>query len=85
MATNRDNVSNKDQHDLEQAEFDSNIAHFSGEGDRKMIAPVRGAAPRTSGPGDTNRQAGVVLPHDDVQNRFTSDQIGRAGGWKMGL
>lgn len=79
MPTDRTNVSNKEQHDLEQAEFDSGSAHFSGDGVRRIVAPVRGGAPRTVGEGSTNRQAGVVIPHDDVQSRIPADQIGRPG------
>lgn len=75
--TYRANVTDKQQSDLEQAQFDGGIPHF--EGDTKVIAAVVQTAPgRVTSAGAIRSNAGVVMPHDDIPNRFYNEQAGRA-------
>ena len=78
--TYRTNVTNKQQDVIEQAEFEGGIPVFDDDTTKKISkgAP-QAATERTANAGtDLRQNAGVVMPHDDVPNRFVETTQGKA-------
>ena len=75
----RKNPTDKDQSDIESANFDSGIPVFDDAKTRSIPAGDGGAAPRTShDAGSYHSNAGVAMPFDDKPNRFYEEQAGKA-------
>lgn len=68
----RTNVTDKQQHDFERAQFNGGIPVFLSASNTKEIVKSRGHAPLAN-----VRPAGVIQNHDDNQNLMMSDLIGR--------
>jgi len=78
MATNRTNVTDVEQSKLEEAEFDGGIPVFAHQKTRVVAKGAETATQRTANAGSTLRSnAGVVMPHDDVPNRFVETEQGK--------
>jgi hypothetical protein len=69
MSSFRENVTDKEQEDLETATFDSGVPVFTDEKTR-VVSRGRGGAEREIG--------GVVVPASDKIGTFESDTIGKA-------
>ena len=68
----RANVTDKQQHDVETAQFESGIPVFLSASNTKEVVKGRGHAPLAN-----VRPAGVIQNHDDNPNLMMSDLIGR--------
>jgi len=78
MPTDRSNVTNKQQSDLEEAEFDGGSPVFVEQRTRVVAKGVQTASYRTANAGSTIRNnAGVCMPHDDVPGRFVETSQGK--------
>jgi hypothetical protein len=75
----RKNPTDKQQNVLEEARFEGGIPVHE---DRKIrvVAKASQTGPyRTANAGtDLGKNAGVIMPHDDVPNRFVDTQQGKA-------
>jgi hypothetical protein len=69
MSTFRENVTDKEQQDIENAEFENSVAVFQ-DGKTRVVTKSQGAAERDIG--------GVVFPCSDKVGSFTEQTIGRA-------
>lgn len=80
MPTNRQNVTDKQQDQIEEAQFEGGVAVFDN-GKTRVISKnaPQAAAQRTANAGTNLRNnAGVVMPHDDAPNRFVGDTQGKS-------
>jgi hypothetical protein len=72
--TYRENVTDKEQDVIEQAEFEGGIGVMQDQKTRVVMKERQGGTERTANAGsDLRDNAGVVMPHDDTPNRFTED------------
>ena len=75
------NPTDKQQSELEAASFNGGSPIFR-DAQRKVVAKgVQTATQKTTnggGVGGQRNNAGVVIPHDDVPNRFMSEMQGKA-------
>ena len=79
MPTYRENVTDRAQDQLEEAQFEGGVAVFEDQKTRVIskLAP-QAAAQRTANAGtDLRNNAGVIMPHDDQPNRFVGDTAGK--------
>lgn len=76
----RANVTDKQQAQIEEFNFDGGSPVFA-DGETRMIGKeARGGAMRVIGANSgvpANSSSGVVIPHDDQPTRIPSDTIGR--------
>lgn len=70
MATARSNVTNKEQTDLENAEFENSVPVFTRD-ETKVV-------PKGNGGSAERKVAGVVVPASDKIGSFTEETIGKA-------
>jgi hypothetical protein len=81
MSTFRTDVTDKEQSDLEQAEFDSGAPVFVDQ-KRRIVSRGRGGAQRVHSSNGVSpasgKSAGVVMPHDDTPHRFVEETQGKA-------
>ena len=80
MPTNRSNVTDRQQDQLEEAQFEGGVPVFD-DGKTKVISKnaPQAAAQRTANAG-TNlyKNAGVVMPHDDQPGRMVEETQGKS-------
>jgi len=79
MPTYRENPTNRQQDQIEEAQFEGGVPVFDS-GETKVISKLapQAAAQRTANAGsDLRNNAGVVMPHDDVPNRFVENTQGK--------
>ena len=75
----RANVTDRQQDILERAQFEDGIPVHEDQKIRVVAKGAQTAKQRTADAGSTFRaNAGVVMPHDDVPNRFLAEQTGKA-------
>jgi hypothetical protein len=77
----RANPTDKSQSEIEQATFDGGIPIDANSTTRVIGKGLDTAPQRTvhgTAVGGQRNNAGVVLPHDDVPNRFVSETQGKA-------
>ena len=75
----RQNVTDKQQNDLETAQFDGGIPVEVNGTQRVIARAAQTATYKTSNAGSTLRNnAGVILPHDDQPGRFLEVTQGKA-------
>jgi len=67
--TYRENVTNKEQQDIEDAEFENSVPVFTDAKTRVVIKGNNGGAERDIG--------GVVVPTSDKVGSFTEETIGK--------
>ena len=79
MPTYRSDVTDKQQSELEQATYEGGINVQTGDAKTRVVMKERqGATEKTANAGSTLRNnAGVVMPHDDVPNRFVENTQGK--------
>ena len=71
VPTNRENITDREQSVIEEAEFEGGVPVFD-DGKTKVVAKGAQTSPERTANAGTNIQsnAGVVMPHDDIPNRF---------------
>ena len=76
MPTYRADVTDKQQNELEQAQYEGGINVQTGDAKTRVVMKERQGAPeRTANSGSTLRNnAGVVMPHDDKPGSFQDNQ-----------
>ena len=77
----RANPTDKQQEVLEGATFDQGVPVFVAAKTRVVAKGVQTAPQKTahgSAVGGQRNNAGVVMPHDDVSNRFANELQGKA-------
>jgi len=80
MPTYRANVTNRQQDQLEEAQFEGGVPVFDSAKTRVVskLAP-QAAAQRTANAGsDLRNNAGVIMPHDDTPSRMVEETQGKA-------
>lgn len=70
MATARTNVTNKEQTDIENAEFDNSVPVFTRD-ETKVV-------PKGNGGSAERKVGGVVMPASDKIGSFTEQTTGKA-------
>jgi len=79
MPTYRANVTDRAQTVLETAQFEDGIPVFKDQKTRVVAKGAQTGTQRTQNAGvNLGRNAGVVMPHDDMPNGFPGDTIGKA-------
>ena len=80
MSAYRENITNKQQDVVEEAQFEGGSPVF-GDGKTRVVSKSapQSAAQRTANAG-TNlyKNAGVVMPHDDQPGRMVEETQGKA-------
>jgi hypothetical protein len=77
----RADITDKSQSELEAATFDGGSPTFVAGKTRVVAKGAQTATQATAhgrAAGGQRNNAGVVMPHDDVPNRFASDTQGKA-------
>jgi len=76
----RENVTDEQQTQLENADFENSVATFQNEQTRVFVKALGGAERTAHAPvqGGRARNAGVVMPIGDKPNVFFNEQVGRA-------
>jgi len=75
----RENVTDKEQTDLENAEFENSVAVFEDGKTRVVVRGNLGGAERVAHvSGTLHKNAGVVMSISDKPGRFTEETIGKA-------
>jgi len=80
VPTDRTNVTDKQQSVIEDAEFEGGVPVFVDQKTRVITKGANKAATERTANAGTNigSNAGVVMPHDDVPNRFLEETQGKA-------
>lgn len=79
MAVARTDVTDKQQTDIENAEFENSVPVFMNDKTRVIIKGNNGGAERVAHEaGKLNRNAGVVMPASTKSGLFMEEKIGRA-------
>ena len=74
----RTNITDREQDQLEEATFEGGIAVQIDQTQRVITKGRQGAPERTANDGLVQQKnAGVIMPHDDVPGRFVENQIGK--------
>jgi hypothetical protein len=74
----RADVTDKEQTDLENAEFENSVPVFMNDETRVVIKGNYGGAERVAHTtGELHKNAGVVMPADDKPGKFTEETIGK--------
>jgi len=77
--SNRANITDREQDQLEEATFEGGIPVQIDQTQRVITKGRQGGTERTANDGEIQQKnAGVVMPHDDVPGRFVENQIGKA-------
>lgn len=78
-AVARTDVTDKEQTDLETAEFDNSVPVFMNQDTKVVVRGNLGGTERVAAAsGSLHSNAGVVMPASDKPGKFTEETIGRA-------
>jgi len=79
MPTNRTNVTDRQQDQLEEATFEGGVPVFDDAKTKVVAKGAQTSTQKTNNAGSVIRSnAGVVMPHDDNSGVFLGDTQGRA-------